>query len=176
MPTVRCPSGSAVKINAIKRALAVVRPEEEYEVQGLPVELQARQDMQINAQPEGEEQTTRYARERLLEMCRQHGDTPGIDISIESGAIEGVDVAVILLRTVKGEEEIVLSQGIPFPEGTLEEARRRGFKLTTAGDVIHELFPDVPANSWQVYFPPNVSRETQIVEAVEKGLRLLIAS
>jgi hypothetical protein len=145
------------------------------ELHELPVELQARPDLRINAQPEGELQTVRYARERMHEMCRQYGDTTGIDISIESGAIEGMDVAVVLLRMADGKERVVLSQGVAFPEGTLEEARRRGFKSTTAGDVIHELFANVPANSWQAYFPPNISRETQIADAVEKGLRLLFA-
>lgn len=175
MLIVRCPSSSAIKLAAIKTALAAVWPELEYDLRGLPVELQARDDLQIDAQPEGRERTVAYARERMFEMHRRYDDTPGLDISIESGAIDGRDVAVVFLRSATDGEEIVFSVGIPFPEGSLEEARRRGFKTTTAGDVIHERYQDVPANSWQVHFSPFVSREAQIAEAIENGLRRLSA-
>lgn len=171
MLIVRCPSSSAVKLNAIKKALGIVLPNEEFNLQGLPVELQARPDLSINAQPEGEEETVGYARERWHEMCRQHGVPTNLDISIESGAINGRDVAATALYSSQGDEVIVLSEGITFPVGTLEEARRRGFKTTTAGDIVHERFPGIPSNSWQQYFSPYKSREEQITEAVVNTLQ-----
>lgn len=175
MVTIRCASGSAVKLNAIKKAWASLRLQEKLKVVGLPVELQDRPDFDVNAQPEGREQTITYARHRMQEMHRQHGGPIGVDISIESGAIEGVDVAVVLLCSPDGKEAIAFSSGIAFPQGTLEEARRRGFKATTAGDIIHERFPEVPANNWQAHFPPHTSREDQIAEALKDGLLTLQA-
>lgn len=137
----------------------------------MPVELQVRPDLSVNAQPEGEQETVGYARERWREMCLEHGPTTGIDISIESGAIGNLDVAVVILYS-HGNEVVVLSRGIAFPPGVLEEARARGFKTTTAGDIIHERFSHIPSNNWHVHFPPYKSREDQIVEAVVSGLDL----
>jgi non-canonical (house-cleaning) NTP pyrophosphatase len=128
--------------------------------------------MSINAQPFGEAETVRYARARRRQMCLEYGQAASTDISIESGAIAGQDVAVVLLYTQSGNEILVLSQGIPFPDDSLEVARERGFKTTTAGDIIHERYPHIPGNSWQVCFPPFISREQQIQEAVERALRL----
>lgn len=173
MNVVRCPSASAVKIEAVRGGLDAVWPGQNFEIQGLPVELQDRADLQINAEPEGLEQTINYARARWQEMCKQHGVTPWLDISIESGAIEGFDVAVIALFTSIGKEAIAISEGVPIPNGTLEEARRRGFKTTTAGDIIHERWPHIPANSWQEHFPPYLSRQQQIQDAIIDGLRSL---
>jgi len=170
MFVVRCPSGSPVKLDAIRGALTMVLPDKEIDLQGLPVELQARHDFAVNAQPEGQEETIGYARERWHEMCRQHGAPVDLDISIESGAIGGLDVAVVALYSARGDEIIILSEGIAFPAGSLDEARRRGFKTTTAGDVIHEQYPHVPSNSWQAHFPPHKSREDQIKGAVLDGL------
>lgn len=171
MRVARSPTGSELKLAAIREALATVWPWIKFEVQAKPVELQARPDLGINAQPEGGAQTQSYVRARWREMCRQHGLVPDLDIVVESGAIDGLDVAVVGIYLPAGNEVIKMSRGIPFPDGTLEEARRRGFKTTTAGDIIHERWGHIPANDWQVHFPPHVARKDQIREAVEAGLR-----
>ena len=172
MLIVRCPSSSPVKITAIRRALAAALPEREFEVLALPVELQDRPDLEINAQPEGEEQTVQYVHQRRAEMCRQHGDSPAaLDITIESGAIDGMDVAVVMLQH-GNQEVIVQSVGVPFPIGTLEAARERGCATTTAGDIIHEWY-QLPANNWHESFPPGISRQMQICNAVIDGLHRL---
>ncbi len=170
---VRTPSKSSVKIEAVTAALAEVWPDRTFDVMGLPVELQDRADLQVDAQPEGLELTVSYANARGDEMCRQHGQPTGIDILIESGAIDGQDVAVIVIRTHDGKKVTSLSQGIDFPAGTLDEARRRGFASVTAGDIIHEQRPDVPSNNWHPFYPPFVTREEQIKGAVVEGLREL---
>ncbi len=167
---IRCPSSSTVKINAIIEALGTVRPGEDFDIQKLPVELQDRDDLQIKAQPEGDEEIVGYARTRLEEMCRQYGPAPGLDIGIESGAVEGADVAAVVLGSAVGEIAVALSLGIPFPSGSLDEAHRRGFKTTTAGEIIHEQHPDIPANSWQEYFPPYISRQQQLRDAIVDAL------
>lgn len=171
MRVVRCPSKSAIKLDAIRQAFAVVDPSLAIKVEGSPVELQDRPDMSINAQPVGKGQTIEYARARWREMCQQHGPTTDLDIVIESGAIYGFDVAVVIIHAANGNEIVVLSEGIKFPDDTLEEALKRGAKTTTAGDIIHERCSHIPANNWHEYFIPYVSRRQQIQSAIERGLR-----
>lgn len=168
---IRCPSSSSIKLDAIREALQATHPDELFDIQGLPVELQDRSDMTVNAQPEGRDETVKYARLRLREMQRQHGPATGLDIGIESGAIDGFDVTAVVLDSALGEVAMALSQGIMFPEDSLEEAQRRGFKTTTAGDIIHERHPDIPSNNWQEHFPPYISRREQIRDAVIDALR-----
>lgn len=170
---VRTPSKSSVKRNAIVAALAEVWPGRTFDVLGLPVELQDRTDLQVDSQPEGLELTVSYAEARGDEMCAQHGQSSGIDILIESGAIDGQDVAVVIIRTHDGKKITTLSRGIDFPAGALEEARRRGFARVTAGDIIHEWRDEVPSNNWQPFYPPYITREEQIRQAVVEGLREL---
>lgn len=167
---VRCPSGSTIKLQAINAAIQEVYAEHDYEIQSFPVELQDREDLDINTEPEGREQTLAYAHERLKQMCLQHGPTHWIDISIESGVIDGFDVACVVINTRNGEGYLAWSQGIAVPEGTLEEARARGLKATSVGDIIHEKHPEIPANDWQVSFPPYISRQQQIQTAVVSSL------
>lgn len=171
MRNVRIPSTSGVKREAVEEALKAVWPNDQFTIQCHAVELQDRPDMSVDAQPEGRELTIRYAQERGDELKRQQGETEFIDVLIESGAIDGRDVAVVIIRTHKGEEKVILSEGVPFPQGTLEEARRVGFKTTTAGDIIHERWPSIPSNSWQQYFWPGLSRKEQIRNAVIEGLQ-----
>lgn len=151
------------------------------------VELQDRPGLRVNAQPIGYEQTLAYAQARMDTMIAEFGPNPeGYDFSVESGAIrlgrDGtvipdntdsdeklVDVAIVLIRNRNGREYTGVSAGVPFPEGTLEEAIRRGVKTTTAGDVIAERFPGVPSGTWQEHFG-GLSRERQIADAVETGI------
>ena len=170
---IRVPSKSAIKLNPVEAALAVVWPDRTFVVQGKPVELQDRPDLQVDAQPEGLELTVSYAVARGDEMCVQHGQPQGIDILIESGAIQGQDVAVVVIRTHDGQKVTTLSRGVDFPDNSLEEARRRGFSSVTAGDIIHERRPEVPSNNWQPYYAPFITREEQIKGAVVDGLREL---
>jgi non-canonical (house-cleaning) NTP pyrophosphatase len=129
----------------------------------------------VNAEPLGLKQTTRYARLRLREMQRQHGPCPkdGLDIAVESGAIDGQDIAIVVIHAPGGSEFITMSRGVAFPGGVLEEAKRRGLKHTTASDIIHEQWPDIPADDWQWRFPGGIPRQQQICEAVVQGLRQL---
>lgn len=170
---IRSPSSSPVKIEAIRLALDVLHLGQPFDVQGLPVELQDRSDLSIHAQPEGHDETIAYARERLRQMHALHGPTPGLDIGIESGAIDALDVACVVVHTRLGEAALALSEGVAFPAGSLEAARARGFKSTTAGDIIHEQHPNIPANNWQEYFPPYISRQQQIQGAIVTALRML---
>lgn len=171
MRVVRCPSKSAIKLDAITHAFVAVDPDLMIDVKGLPVELQDRPDMNISAQPIGKEQTVEYAHARWREMCQQHGSTIDLDIVIESGAIDGLDVAVVAIYTADGNEIVVLSEGIKFPNGTFEEALKRSAKTTTVGDIIHERWSHIPANNWHEHFFPYVSRRRQIQYAIERGLR-----
>lgn len=168
---VRVASSSKVKLDASRSAMATLGRHLSTFVHGFPVELQDRRDLQFNAQPEGREEIIRYTLAREAEMCRMHGTVSYLDIVVESGAIEGMDVAVVALFMPERQEHIILSQAIAFPKGSLDEARRRGFKTTTAGDVIHERMPSIPANDWQKYVTPFMSRQQQISDAIVRGLR-----
>ena len=170
---IRSPTSSSVKIEAIRLALVVVQPEQSFDIQSMPVELQDRSDLSINAQPAGRNETIAYARERLRQMHALHGPTPGLDIGIESGAIDALDVACVVVQTRLGEAALALSSGVAFPAGSLETARARGFKNTTVGDIIHEQHPNIPSNNWQEYFPPYISRQEQIQGAIVTALRML---
>ncbi len=172
---IRCPSGSEIKLSAINAALREVYADNDFKVTSFPVELQGRSDLDINAEPEGKEQTLEYARERLRQMCLQHGPTPGIDISIESGIIDGLDVACVVISTQNGESALSWSQGVTVPEGALEKARARGLKTTSVGDIIHEKHPEIPANNWEGSFPPYISRQQQIQAAVISALHRMPA-
>jgi non-canonical (house-cleaning) NTP pyrophosphatase len=167
---IRCPSGSEIKLSAINAALREVYADKDFQVTSFPVELQDRSDLDVNAEPEGKEQTLKYARERLRQMYLRHGPTSGIDISIESGIIDGLDVACVIITTKNGESALVWSQGVAVPEGAFEEARARGLKTTSVGDIIHEKHPAIPANNWEGSFPPYVSRQQQIQTAVISAL------
>jgi non-canonical (house-cleaning) NTP pyrophosphatase len=159
---IRCPSSSPIKLGAIQAAIREFYDEDNYEIQSFPVELQNRQDLRVNAEPIGKDQTLEYARERLKQMSLQYGPTLGIDISIESGIIDGFDVACVVFSDRSSEVAFDWSQGIAVPEGALEEAQAKSLKSTSVGDIIHEKNPAIPANDWQASFPPYISRQQQI--------------
>lgn len=163
---IRCPSSSPIKLEAIRAAIRELYGQSGYEIQSFPVELQDRQDLTVNAEPFGKEQTLAYARERLKQMRRQHGTAPGLDISIESGIINGFDVACVIFSNKSGEVAFAWSRGVAVPNGAFEEAQAKGLKTTSVGDVIHEKDPSIPANDWQASFPPYISRQQQIQNAI----------
>lgn len=173
--SVRVASGSSVKIDAVKAAMAhlAYHPQLQYEITGHPTELQNLTT--VNAQPEGRAETEGYARARLVAMCRDHEQNPdGLDIAIESGAIDGADVAIVLVA-FRGQTYVAASQPVPFPEGVLEAARERGFKTTTAGQIVYEWSGHtIPANDWHTMMVPGMTREKQIAQALMPLLRGLL--
>ena len=118
-------------------------------------------------------------------MIDAFGDAD-LHIAVESGALPGVngdydakDVAIVHMRTRHGAELIARSDPFPFPvlqdsSGLavypIVEARHRGFAACTGGDIIHELMPNIPSNSWQDHFPgasgESLSRVAQIKTAL----------
>ena len=168
---VRVASGSSIKLNAVKGALKQALWD--HQLEACPTELQNLDA--FNAQPEGREQTEAYACARYRAMCDQYGQNPdGLDVVIESGAIDGQDLAIVLL-VFRGSTYVNVSQPVPFPEGALEAARERGFETTTAGDIIHEWSKGtVPANDWHPTVMPGMTRERQIAEALVPLLRGIV--
>lgn len=81
-----------------------------------------------------------------------------------------MDVAVVVMYTADKERVVVLSEGVPFPATALDEARRRGFKATTVGDIIHERDSTIPANDWHSSVIPGMTRTRQIQKAVMNAL------
>lgn len=183
----RIASANDCKVTGTNQGLTAAS-EADTEVIKCPVELQDRPDLEFNAQPYGYNQTVAYAKARLDAMIEEHGtNTSGYDFAVENGAImlngegkvipdeskkpgEIYDVAIVLIRDRNGRERIQASAGVMFPEGTLEEAEYRGFKTTTAGDVIAEWHEGVPSDTWQRHFFPQLPREKQIADTVTAGL------
>jgi non-canonical (house-cleaning) NTP pyrophosphatase len=168
---IRCPTRSEIKLKAVTSAIKEVLGKNDCQVQSFPVELQDRVDLDVNAEPVGRVQTLKYARERIKQMRLQQGPMIGIDISIESGIIDGFDVACVIVNTIYGETSLVWSQGVKVPDGALEEATARGLKTTTVGDIIHEWYPEIPADDWQGSYSPFITRQQQIQDALIKSLQ-----
>lgn len=173
MRIVRVSSASSIKLDAVRSALLEAWPREAFEILPCPTELQDRKDVTFDAQPEGWGAIVTYLRARHEAMVAEYGPTELFDIDVESGAVDGFDVAGVLITTFLGEQFLLRSEGVPFPDGTLEEARRRGFKKTTAGDIIHEWNEDIPANNWQSHYWPYTSRKTQIYRVLVRGFDTL---
>ena len=167
---VRVASGSSIKLDGTRMALGKIHWVSE--VVACPTELQDTEG--FNAQPYGLEETRRYVRARYRAMCEAYKPNPdGVDIVVESGAIDGKDVACVLVA-FRGQIYTGESQPVPFPEGTLVEAHRRGFKTVTAGAIIHEKLPGVPANNWHHIMVPGMTREKQIAGVLLPILRRLM--
>ena len=167
---VRVASESSIKLGGTRMALDKIHWASE--VMACPTELQDTEG--FNAQPYGLEETRRYVRARYKAMCEKHKANPdGVDIVVESGAIDGKDVACVLVA-FRGQIYTGESQPVPFPEGALVEAHRRGFKTVTAGDIIHEKLPGVPANNWHHIMVPGMTREKQIAGVLISILRRIM--
>lgn len=185
--TVNVASDKPVKIEAVRQALSELFPDVDFQIRPCAVRLEEREGLDVNAQPEGEAQTSMYAMMRLSEMIEQYGRAD-LNIAIESGAIDGQDVAVIVIESARGRraKHLLFSEAVPFPTlpnaagemvNTLEEARKRGFKTTTAGKIIQELRPDIPHDAWQEHFESvsgrKLTRVQQIKEALVNGSDLM---
>jgi non-canonical (house-cleaning) NTP pyrophosphatase len=136
----------------------------------------------VFAQP-FEYETLQYARLRLLEMQRRYSTPRGdmVDVAIESGAFRHgeryVDQVVVIAFTQRrGEQLAIWSQPVYIPEGVAEEMleRRSHEPQLTAGGIINARHPLIPADNWQEFFPPGLSRHRQISEAVERALRPIL--
>lgn len=187
---VRTPTSSGVKLQPIRAALLKKWPNKIFQIKPIPVELQDRPDLNIMAQPKGIAQTAKYAKARRKELLAKDDSPYMVDISIENGIVWSWrviklwghwDVAVVYIVTASGETSLTVSVPVRVPEWAWKEAKRRGFKTTTAGQIIHERYPLIPANNWMPYsaslcrgdetpVADGITREEQIEGAILKGL------
>lgn len=179
---VRSPSGSAIKLDGIREAILLEFPHISVMVKGIPVELQ--RTGHVNAQPVGRKLTLFYARLREDALQKKNRGKWDLDIAIESGAIKGNDVALILFTLPSGRELVVPSEKVIMPPQFMRIAKKRGFDTTKVGDVIHEHFPHIPSGDWHAYaeslargdthpVKSGPSRKELITSAVRQGLRKL---
>lgn len=63
-------------------------------------------------------------------------------VSIENGIFEEegrfIDKPVVTVAKAQGAPEVTYGEGVEFPRGSVEEARRRGFDQWTVGKVMQE--------------------------------------
>lgn len=188
---VRVASGNPIELDAVRDSLKQMFPKASFEIRSDPVEL--RESALVKAQPIGLLETFRYATLRLQALKDQAKEDSDLFVSIESGAItpdcdDGMlraeseqyrtafDVACVMLENSEGELACFTSAAVPIPElqvdgrtvYPLEVAFERGFSTHTAGQVINELSPSIPADNWHAFFSPidsPVDRKTQIMDA-----------
>ncbi len=142
--TIVVTSGSEIKIDTVRGALAELFPGRSFMVKGIKA------DSGVNEQPvgkEAEEGARNRIRHAVDTLKKDEPTTEGAFISVESGIFqvddnEWEDRAVVVIelpdgRTFRGE-----SKGVKFPTEAVEEARSRegGFKNHTVGSIIAEQF------------------------------------
>lgn len=162
-------SGSAIKINAVEKALAQLIPSRRFEVQGKkvssgsgeqPVGTDTEKGARIRAQNARNEQSEQEKKESAV-------------LSLENGifAVEGgwEDRCVAFLELPDGSSFSFESSGVVFPLDAVEEAKRRegGFKEHTVGSVIAERYGGDKQDPHSTLTNGAVTREMQLIEAIK---------
>mgnify|MGYP000999353550 CR=1 FL=1 len=99
-----------------------------------------------------------------------------VGVGIESGLFfvrqgQVLDIAFLSLVDNNGREFIATSQGVMFPANAVAEARSRGFKNVTAGQIIAERFGGDHTDPHTTLTEGRVTREGLLTD----GLRALFA-
>lgn len=177
--TIVVASGSAIKIELVRKALQKLFPSRSFTVEGVKA------PSGINEQPIGSE-TEQGARSRLLKaqeiFTENHTDIETAYFSIESGLFEASpgeweDRAVVVIGLPDGRTFSSISVGVHFPTDAVEEARQLegGFAQHTVGSVIAKHFAEqgieVDKQDPQTALTGGaMTREMQIMGAVEQAL------
>jgi len=130
MQTLVLTSCSAVKIAALNEAIRQL---------GWDAEIVAvKSPSGVNEQPLGDE--TECGALNRIRSARQARPGADLYVSIENGLFEEggehVDRAVVAAERADGRRAMARSAGVVFPRIYVEEARRRGFQMTTVGQVL----------------------------------------
>jgi len=135
-------TASELKLQSVKSAFTSAFMDSEIILKGYNV------PSGVNEQPEGYEETTTGARNRLMgakELAKAVNSTKPYDylVAIENGIIHTgdesatwMDIAWVILEDKNGKQWSTSSGGVPFDTKHVEEARRLGFSSTTVGSVI----------------------------------------
>jgi non-canonical (house-cleaning) NTP pyrophosphatase len=161
-------SGSAIKINAVEKALAQLIPNRRFEVRGKkvssgsdeqPVGPDTEKGARIRAQNARSDQSEQEKKESAV-LSLENG------IFAEEGGWE--DKCVAVLELPDGGSFSFESFGVPFPTDAVEEARNRegGFKEHTVGSVIAERFGGDKQDPHSTLTKGAVTREAQLIDAV----------
>jgi non-canonical (house-cleaning) NTP pyrophosphatase len=122
----------------------------------------------VNAQPFGKEEILRGARNRAAEVWLR--SRSAYAIGIENGIIRVgrgyVDIAAIVVIGPDGSERVAWSRPIRFPAADVEEARRRGFGKTTAGQILAERVGCSPEDPHAYLTAGRETREELLTEAI----------
>jgi non-canonical (house-cleaning) NTP pyrophosphatase len=128
----------------------------------------------VPAQPLNEEALT-GARNRL-EAARALRTQADYYVSIENGLREEeghfIDRAVVLVARGTGAPVVAVGDGVEFPADCVEEARRRGFRHCTVGQVLKERGRVANAEDPHLTLGGR-SRVATLVDALRKALAAL---
>lgn len=130
----------------------------------------------VNEQPIGEEEAYKGALNRALAVRAAHPTSYAIGIENALRLVNGVweDFACIVVIRPNGEIISVESETVVFPTEIVEEAKRRGFKTTTAGSVLAERM-DVQKDDQHGFLSGGKkTRQTILQKALTEALSIAI--
>ncbi len=161
-------SGSAIKINAVQKALNMFFVHNTFMVTGVKV------DSGVNEQPVGGETETgartRVANARGLQSAEEQNGSAVL--SIENGIFSvgdgWEDRAVAVLTLPGGKTFSFTSSGVSLPNDAVDEARKKegGFVHHTVGSVIAEKYGGDKQDPHTTLTNGAFTREQQLIEAI----------
>lgn len=177
--TIIVASGSVIKIETVRKALALLFPGQTFAVQGVKA------SSGINEQPVGDETET-GARNRLKNaqelFASEQAGTEAAFVSIENGIFEVApgeweDRALALIAFPDGRVYTATSVGVRFPIEDVEKTRELpgGFEKNTVSAFIAErlIAAGIPADrqdAQKSLTDGKLPREHQLIDAVEGAL------
>lgn len=124
-------SRSELKLAAVRAALKRARRH--------AVVIGASTESDVPVQPtEGETEIGARTRARFAQLAQPGSWSVGIENGLFRKRKRWLDKAVVVLRAPDGREWTAESKAVAFPDDAVEEARKRGFDVTTAGTVLAE--------------------------------------
>ncbi len=163
-------STSTHKLEALKEACVKV---------GIKAEINVfPSESGVNAQPYGLDETYQGAATRARNA--QSADPQAIAVGIENGIVPVgdtcVDLAVIVALTPDGQSFVGTSVGVEFLKEAVQEARKRGFKTTTASDVMAETMGSSVTDPHSTLTGGRTSRKAILVEVVSVVLSRMLSA
>lgn len=144
---------------------------------GLKVEISPLAiDSEVSAQPIGQDETERGARNRA-QGARAHAPdafAAGIENGLRQTPGGWEDWAVIVVVCPDGTTIVLESDVVLFPSAVVEIARSRGFATTTAGQVLAEQTACDPSDPHSFLTNGSLSRLSLLTAAVKKALQLAL--
>lgn len=191
--TVICASESQIKFEAVQQALGFWYNLDCIDLRPVPTNLEHQPDWRVNAQPYGILTTELYARMRADHATSMVSFPWNLVIAIENGVYARIDhpdshydLAVVYLKTWNHYSVLKYSPPVMVPDWAYLEAKERGLRRTTCGEIINEHYPHIPANDWHPFsqslcrqdetpMRDGIGRKEQLLHALHDALYTLLA-